>query len=95
MAGEMKETCLLVDPEGRDLIAALIACVQEISPWIDREVARIIAERQKFCNALQMAAAADREYCDGIVQPIRSIKETSIARHHDLGTKICSGKTVR
>ena len=71
-------TGLAINAEGGDSVTALVATVKEISGGIEVEAAGVIAAGPLFPSPGEHTRGANGKPRDGVVQPIRGVKESSV-----------------
>ena len=81
--------------EDGDVVAALIAAVEELAGRIEVEAAGIIASRPFLPEERQVAVRADGEDPDAVVQPVARIDESPVGRDQDLGAEVAAGESGR
>ena len=95
MAGEGEAAGLAIHPEDGDVVAALIAAIEELAGGVEVEAARIIPARPFFPDERQVAVWADGKDPDAVVQAVARIDEPPIGGNQDLGAEIAAGKPGR
>src|SRR5207244_3577825 len=95
MAGEAQSACVAIHAEHRDVVAPLVAGIQELADGIEIEAAWIISTRPFLTDEAQFTALADREYSYAVMQTVAGIDEPAIARNHDLRAEVAAGETGR
>ena len=78
MAGEGEAAGLAIHAEDGDVVAPLIAAVEELAGGIEVEAARIVPARPFLADEGQVAVWADGEDPDAVVQPVARIDEPAI-----------------
>lgn len=84
MPGELQATRLVINLEDSNVVASLVAAVQELPSGIEIETARIIASRPFFPHECQFAVSSDRENANAVVQSIPGVNILSVGRDQDL-----------
>ena len=79
MPGEVQSTGFAVDFEDRDVVASLVAAVQELACRIEVETARIISSRPFFADVGQFAVGANRKDPDAVVKSVARVNAGSFA----------------
>ena len=95
MAGECEAAGLAIHLEDGDVVAALIAAVEELAGGVEVEAARIIPSRPFFPHVREVAVGANGKDPDAVVQPVARIDKLPIGRNQDLGAEIAAGKSGR
>src|SRR5215203_7548248 len=78
LAGERQTADLTIHLEHRDVVAALIAAVEEPTTGIDVEAARVIASRPLVRDERQIAVGANGEDSDAVVQAVARVHEAPV-----------------
>ena len=78
MAGKGQFAGFAIDPEGRDIICALVAYVKELARRIEVEASRIISASPFLCHEGEFAVFADGKYPDAIVQTVSGVNKAAI-----------------
>src|SRR5438477_8281384 len=95
MPGERQLPCRGVHAEARDVVAALVAAVQESPRGVEAEAARIAAASPLLTDILQRAITTDGEDGDAVVQAVAGVDEPTVRRDQDLGAKVAPGEAAR
>ena len=95
MAGEGEAAGLAIHPEDGDVVAALIAAIEELAGGVEVEAARIVPARPFFADERQVAVRADGKDPDAVVQPVARIDKPAIGGNQDLGAEVAAGKPGR
>ena len=81
--GEGEGARLAVDLEDGEVVATLVAAVEESAGGVDAETARVVATRPFLAQVRQLAVGANGEDADAVVQPVACIDESAIAGNKD------------
>src|SRR4051812_37992898 len=95
MAGEREAAGLAIHSEDRDVIAALVAAVEEPAGGVEGEATGIIPARPFLPDVRQLAVRADREDRDAVVKPVARVDEAPVGRDQDLGAEVAAGEPGR
>ena len=96
VAGEGEAAGLAVHPEDGDVVAALVAAVQEPAGRVEGEAARIVAARPFLADVASACRPAPTEkIADAVVQPVAGVDEPAVGRHQDLGAEVAAGEARR
>src|SRR5262249_39610842 len=95
MAGELEVAGLASHPEGGDVVAALIAAVEEPAGGVEAEAAGVIPSRPFFADERQVAVRADGKDPDAVVQAVARIDESPVGRDQDLGAEVAARESGR
>src|SRR5207247_77350 len=88
MAGEDQAARFVIHAEGSDVVAALVAGVEELAGGVEVEAARVIPTRPFLAHEGQLAVFADGEDADAVVEAVARIDEVAIGGNQDLGAEI-------
>ena len=78
MAGEAEAPGLAIHPEDGDVVASLIAAIEELARGVEVEAARIIPACPFFPKERKVAVGADGKDPDAVVQPVTRIDKSPI-----------------
>ena len=78
--GEGQQACLLINSEGRDVIAVLIAGIHKSSARGELDVPGVIAHGGCFPDVMQSTLAVEGEDGDRIVEAIGGVEKPPIGR---------------
>ena len=95
MAGEGEAAGLAIHAEDGDVVAALVAAVEEPAGGVEGEAAGIVPARPFFADERQAAVGADGEDPDAVVQPVARVDEPPVGGDQDLGAEVAAGKPGR
>src|SRR3712207_6262694 len=95
MAREGEPPRLAVHFESGDVVAALVAAVEEAAGRIEAEAARVAAAGPLFSDVAQPASLADREDRDAVVQAVAGVEEPAVGGDQDLGAEVAPGEALR
>ena len=95
VAGEREAAGLRVHSEGGDVVAALVAAVEELAARVKIETARVISAGPFLAEIGQGPVFADGENGDAVMQAVAGIKETPVCGDHDFRAEITAGETRR
>ena len=95
MAGEFEPAGLAIHPEGSNVVAALIAAIEEPAGRVEVERARIVSSRPFLPEIRQIAVRANGKHRDAVVQPVTPVDESPIGGDQNLGAEVAAGKPGR
>src|SRR5438445_2996274 len=95
MAGEVEAASFAIHLEDGDVVATLIAAIEELTGGVEVEAARIIPPCPFFPNERQVAVWANGKDPDAVVQPVARIDKSPVGRNQDLGAEITASKRGR
>ena len=84
-----------VDLKDGDIVAALIAAVEEFSLRIKAEAARIVASRPLFADVLEISVIANGEDSDAVVQTVAGVDKPPISGNEDFGAEVAAREVWR
>src|SRR2546423_1420709 len=93
MPGELQTAFRLVHAEDRDVVAALVARVEELAGGIEIDAARVVPARPFLAHEGQRAVFPHGENADAVMEAVARIDETPIGGNQNLGAKITTGKS--
>src|SRR6185503_12745484 len=85
MSREGQLPCFGIHAEHGDVVAPLVAGIEELASGIETKAARIISTGPFLPHEGQLTAPANGEYPDAVMQTVAGIDEPPIAGHQDLG----------
>ena len=95
VAGKIEAPGFAIDTEDGDVVASLIAAIQELASRVEVEAARIISSRPFFTGIFQRAVLVDGKDPDAVVQSIAGVHILAIRGHQDLGAEVAPGEPRR
>ena len=84
MPGELQAASLVINLEDSNVVASLVAAVQELPSGVEIKTARIVASRPFFPDERQFAVCSNRENANAVVQSIPGIDVFAVGRDQDL-----------
>ena len=78
MAGEFDAAGLAIHLEDGDVVAALIAAIEELASGVEVEAARIVPSCPFFPYEREVAVAANGKDPDAVVQPVARVDKLPI-----------------
>ena len=78
MAGEVEAACFAIHTEDGDVVAPLIATIEELAGGVEVEAARVVPACPFFPDIGQIPARANGEDPDAVVQPVAGIGKPAI-----------------
>ena len=88
VSGEIESTRFAIHFESGNVVAALIAAVEELAGRIEVETARIVPTRPFIAGVFQRAIRADGEDADAIVQPVADVDVFAIGGDQNPGAEV-------
>ena len=95
MAGEGQAARFAVHAKDGDVVAALVAGVEEPAGGVAVEAARVVPTRPFLAHEGQPAVFADSEDPNAVVQAVARIDEPAISGNQYLGAEIAAGESGR
>src|SRR2546423_9803708 len=95
MAGEVEAAGFPVHAEDGDVVAALVAAIEERTGRVEVEAAGIVAARRLFADVSQRAVGARGKDGDAVVQPVARIDEPAIGGDKNPRAEVAAGKPRR
>src|SRR5207248_3858153 len=95
MAGELEAAGPAIHPEDGDVVATLVAAVEEAAGGVEGEATGIVPPRPLLPDVRQLAIRADGEDRDAVVQPVARVDEAPIGRDQDLRAEVAAGEPRR
>src|SRR5262249_6577493 len=90
VAGEGEDAGLAVDPEAGDVVAPLIAAIEELAGGVEVETARVAPAGPLFPDVGQRAFGAHGKDADAVVQPVAGVNESAVGGDQDLGAEVAA-----
>ena len=84
-----------IHAEDCDVVAPLVATVEELTRGIEGETPRIITACPFLPDVLHTTNAIDREDRNAVVQTVAGVEKLSVARDEDLGAEVAPGEPRR
>src|SRR5262245_53244535 len=88
MAGELEARGFAIHLEDGDVVAALIATIEELASRVKVEAARIIPSCPFFPYERQLAVWANGKDPDAVVEPVARIDKSPVGGNQDLGAEV-------
>ena len=96
MAGEVEAAGFAIHTEDGDVVAALIAAIEELAGGVEVEAARIVSARPFFADDTSVSPSGPiGKDPDAVVQPVAGIDKPAIGGNQDLGAEVTAGKPGR
>ena len=92
MAGELEAAGPAIDPEDGDVVAALIAAIEEPAGRIEIETARVVPAGPFLPDERERSRLAHGKPRDAVVQTVGGIDKSAIGGDHDFGAEIAASK---
>src|SRR5262249_51209806 len=86
---------LVIHPEDGDVVAALIAAIEETATGVKVEAPGIVPSRPFFALERQSAVRANGKDPDGVVESVARVNEFPISGNQDLRAEITARKPGR
>src|SRR5215213_6924760 len=93
MAREGQGPGLPIDAENGDVVAALVAAIEEATGGIERKAAGIVAAGPLLAEVGQISVLADPKDPDAVMQPVARVDKPSVGGNQDLGAEVAAGKS--
>ena len=95
MAGEVEAAGFAIDMEGGDVVATLIAAIEEPASWVEVETAWIIPACPFFPDKSQVTVCVNGKDADAVVHSVARIDKPPIGRNENLGAEVTASKAGR
>lgn len=78
MAGEVEAAGFLVYPEDCDIVATLIATIEELTRGIEIETPWVVSTSPFFTGICQRTVRTDGKDADTVVQPVAGVDKPAV-----------------
>src|ERR1051326_722979 len=95
LPSEVESAASAIDPEGGDVVSALVAAIEELTGGIEVEAAGIVATGPFFGDEVELTVFGDGECSNAVVETVARVKETAVGTDQDFGGEAAARKARR